>query len=60
MLVAASDDGWAVLACVRPVDDNGGFLSASAAAFEAEQLQAWRMQQNTRTQLVVKIPGGGV
>ena len=59
-MVADADVSRAVLACVRPADENGGFLSASAAASEAEQLQAWRMQQNTGAQLVVKIPGGGV
>ena len=57
--MAAADVGRAVLACVRPADENG-FLSASAAASEAEQMQAWMMQQNTGTQLVVKIPDGGV
>ena len=57
--MVASDVGRAVLACVRPADENGGFLSASAAASEAEQLQALRMQQSTGTQLAVKIPGAG-
>ena len=57
--MAASDVGRAVLACVRPADENGGFMSASAAASEAEQLQALRMQQSTGTQLAVKIPGAG-
>ena len=59
-LVVASDVGQAVLACVRLADGVGGFWNASAATSEAEQLQAWRVQQNTRTQLLVKIPGGGV
>ena len=58
-MAAAADVGRAVLACVRSADENG-FLSASAAASEAEQMQAWMMQQNTGTQLVVKIPDGGV
>ena len=42
-LVAASDTDQAVLACVRLTD--GGFWNASAATSEAEQLQAWRVQQ---------------
>ena len=59
-LMAASDAGQAVLACVRLADGDSGFWSASAATSEAEQLQAWRVQQNTGTQLLVKIPDGGV
>ena len=49
-----------MLACVRLVEEGGGFWSVSAATFEAEQLQAWRLQQNTSTQLVVKMPGGSI
>ena len=60
VVVAVSDAGQAALACVRLTDGDGGFWSASAATSEAEQLQAWRVQQNTGTQLLVKIPDGGV
>ena len=42
-LMAASDAGQAVLACVRLTEGDGGFWSASAASSEAEQLQAWRV-----------------
>ena len=40
--------------------EDGEFWSASAATSEAEQLQAWKVQQKNGTQLVVKIPDGGV
>ena len=44
-----------VLACVRLVEEDGGFWSTSAATSEAKHMQARRVHQNTGLQLLAKI-----
>merc|ERR1719232_2499748 len=46
------DCGRAVMVCVRPAGEDGGTF---AALYEAERLQGRRVQQNTGTQLLLKI-----